>query len=257
MTSATDPQVADSAGTDLPFRKRSRNLAYSLVEDIKGQIDSEVLHPGDKLPTESEAIQRYGVSRTVVREAMSRLEAAGLVETRHGIGTFVLQAPSKEAFRIGPAEIATLVDVLAVLELRISLESEAAGLAASRRSDDQLADMRRALDSFQSNIATAGDTVNPDFRFHTYVARATCNRYFVDIMEYLGGTLIPRTRIGTSGFSQEELLTYLHRINHEHQEIYDAIARKDPEAARAAMRVHLTNSRERLRKAQESIKAPG
>ena len=250
MTSAHDPQAADLAGTQPHSRKRSRNLAYSLVEDIKRQIESGSLHPGDKLPTESEAIQRYGVSRTVVREAMSRLEAAGLVETRHGIGMFVLQAPPKEAFRIGPADVATLVDVLAVLELRISLESEAAGLAASRRSDDQLADMRRALDSFQENIAAAGDTVNPDFRFHTHIARATGNRYFVDIMEYLGGTLIPRTRIGTSGFPQEKL-------NREHQDIYDAIARSDPEAARAAMRVHLTNSRERLRKAQESIGTPG
>lgn len=251
-----DPQSADVAGVQDRYRKRSRNLAYSLVEDIKKQIESEALHPGDKLPTESEAIQLYGVSRTVVREAMSRLEAAGLVETRHGIGTFVLHAPPKEAFRIGPADVATLVDVLAVLELRVSLESEAAGLAASRRSDDQLADMRRALDDFQANIGTAGDTVNSDFRFHTHIARATGNRYFVDIMEYMGGTLIPRTRIGTSGYSQEQLLAYLHRINHEHQEIYDAIARKDSEAARAAMRVHLTNSRERLRKAQENIETP-
>jgi GntR family transcriptional regulator, transcriptional repressor for pyruvate dehydrogenase complex len=236
-------------------RKRSRGLAHELVEGIGAQIHSQQLRPGDKLPTESEIMQTYGVSRTVVREALSKLQAAGLVETHHGIGTFVLEARPTASFRIDPADIATAVDVLAVLELRISLETESAGLAAQRRTDDQLQDMRAALDAFEANVGEAGDTVSPDFRFHLQIARATGNRYFADIMSHLGATVIPRTRINSARFLTEELSQYLRRVNREHEEIYEAIARRDPESAKAAMRIHLTNSRERLRRAQEAAEA--
>ena len=236
-------------------RKRPRSLGHELVERIGAQIRTQALKPGDKLPTESEIMHSYGVSRTVVREALSRLQAAGLVETRHGIGTFVLQARGGASFRIDPADIADAVDVLAVLELRISLETESAGLAALRRSDQQLAAMRAALDAFEAGVGTLGDTVAPDFRFHLQIAEATGNRYFADIMSHLGAALIPRTRINSSRLAQQDLPHYLRRVNREHEEIYAAIARKDADAARAAMRIHLTNSRERLRRAQEEAQA--
>lgn len=233
-------------------RRRPRSLAHDLVEDLSGKIRAQTLRPGDKLPTESEIMQAFGVSRTVVREALSKLQAAGLVETRHGIGTFVLEPQAAAPFRIDPADIETAVDVLAVLELRISLESESAGLAAVRRTAEQLALMRQALDDFGSHVADAGDTVSPDFRFHLQIALSTGNRYFADIMSHLGTTIIPRTRVNQSKMEQGELTPYLQRVNREHEEIYAAIARQDPEAARAAMRIHLANSRERMRRAQEA-----
>ena len=119
-----------------------------------------MLKPGDKLPTESAIMQAYGVSRTVVREALSRLQAAGVVETSHGIGTFVLEARPGQGFGIDPADIATAVDVMAVLELRISLETESAGLAAQRRSDDSCGNAS-SLDGFEANEGGAGDAVPP------------------------------------------------------------------------------------------------
>jgi GntR family transcriptional regulator, transcriptional repressor for pyruvate dehydrogenase complex len=244
------------AGLDAPVRRRSRRLAHELVEGIAAQIQGQKLKPGDKLPTESEIMQSYGVSRTVVREALSRLQAAGLVETHHGIGTFVLEPRPGQGFGIDPSDIATAVDVMAVLELRISLETESAGLAAQRRSEAQLAQMRAALDAFEANVGGAGDAVTPDFRFHLAIANATGNRYFADIMTHLGATLIPRARINSSRVAQEDLPQYLRRVNREHEEIYSAIARGDAESARAAMRIHLTNSRERLRRAaQEASQA--
>ena len=244
-----------AAGPDAPLRRRSRSLAHELVEGIGAQIQGQVLKPGDKLPTESAIMQAYGVSRTVVREALSRLQAAGIVETRHGIGTFVLEARPGQGFGIDPGDIATAVDVMAVLELRISLETESAGLAAQRRSEAQLQEMRAALDAFEANVGGTGDAVSPDFRFHLAIANATGNRYFADIMSHLGSTLIPRTRINSSRVAGEDLPQYLRRVNREHEEIYQAIARRDPESARAAMRIHLTNSRERLRRAQEATEA--
>src|SRR5437870_8116801 len=114
-------------------RRRLRNLASELVEGIGARIRDRKLKPGDKLPTEAEIMREWGVSRTVVREALSKLQAGALVETRHGVGTFVLEPPAPSGFRIDPAEIETAVDILAVLELRIRLETESAGLAAARR----------------------------------------------------------------------------------------------------------------------------
>ena len=232
-------------------RRRGRSLAHELVEGLGGDIRAGKLKPGDKLPTESEIMQAWGVSRTVVREALSRLQAERLVETRHGIGTFVLDAPSG-GFSMEPGELEAAIDVMAVLELRISLETETAGLAAQRRTGDQLAAIRAALDELEANVSGQGDTVTPDMRFHMLIAAATGNPYFAEIMSHLGRTLIPRARINSPKVASEDLPAYLRRVNREHEEIYEAIARRDAEAARAAMRLHLTHSRERLRRAQEA-----
>lgn len=232
-------------------RRRGRGLAHGLVDDLSEKIRSQQLRTGDKLPTESAIMQVYGVSRTVVREALSRLQAAGLVETHHGVGTFVLPPRAAGIFRLEGSDIATAVDVLAVLELRISLETEAAGLAALRRNDAQLQGLREALDEFEAEVAAGGDTIRPDFRFHLQIAQATGNPYFADIMEHLGAQQIPRTRVSAIR-NHDQRGEYLVRVNREHEEIYAAIARRDPDSARAAMRVHLTNSRERLRLAQEA-----
>ncbi len=241
-----------SLDNPLPAARRSRSLAHELVKGFTDQIKAQQLKPGDKLPTESAIMREWGVSRSVVREAISRLQAAGLVDTHHGVGTFVLDARAETSFRINPSDIATAGDVLAVLELRMSLETESAGLAAQRRSSAQLADMRRALDEFEAHIDNSGDTVTPDIQFHLHIARATGNRYFVDVMSHLGATLLPRTRINAARLPQAEQAPYLHRVNQEHELIYEAIARQDIEGAKAAMRMHLGSGRERQRKALEA-----
>lgn len=247
-----DSRPTGNPSVDTPRRPRARGLAHGLVEDFNRKILAQSLRPGDRLPTEAEIVQAYGVSRTVVREAISRLQAGGLVETRHGIGTFVLPQRPSSMFRLDPSEFATSVDVVAVLELRISLETESAGLAATRRSPDHLQVMRDSLDAFDRHIAVEGDGVGADFRFHLEIAHATGNPYFADIMSHLGTTVIPRTRLNAS-HHVDGRTAYLSRVNREHEEIYAAIARQDPESARAAMRVHLTNSKERLRLAQIAV----
>ncbi len=222
--------------------------------EIVGALESEIragqLLVGNKLPTEAEIMARFDVSRTVVREALSRLQASELVQTRHGIGTFVSQRDPGGNFRISSQDFATVADVIAVLELRISLETEAAGLAAQRRTDAHLTAMQGALDAFQSSIQLDSDAVPPDFQFHMEVARATGNRHFADLMTYLGAMIIPRTRVNTPQSAPEGRLNYLQRVHSEHETIFAAIRNRDGDAARAAMRTHLSNSRERLRRAQ-------
>jgi GntR family transcriptional regulator, transcriptional repressor for pyruvate dehydrogenase complex len=248
--SASAPTVQTPPAT---ARRRSRSLAHDVVEAITFQIQSQALQAGDRLPTESALMQQFGVSRTVVREAISRLQAADLVDTQHGVGTFVQAVRPDAGFRLTASDVATAIDVLAVLELRISLETEAAGLAAQRRTAVHLTELQRAIEAFAAAIESPGDTVNPDIEFHLCIAQATGNRYFVDVMRHLGATLLPRARLNAARLSAPEQIAYLRRVNQEHQQIYDAIERADTEGARAAMRLHLGNGRERQRRALERV----
>ena len=234
-------------------RPRQPSLAQQLVAQLSARIGRGSFARSGRLPTEAQIIDEFGVSRTVVREAISRLSAAGLVETRHGIGTFILAPGESRNFRIDASELATLAEVLAVLELRISMEGEAAGLAAERRSAAQLRALGRALEAFAENIAT-GETVPHDYEFHRQVAAATGNRYFVQFMEYLGTMIIPRTRINSASLAGHEREAYLRLVHREHEGIFNAIRRSDEAAARRAMRAHLENSRDRLRRAHEAAR---
>ena len=230
-------------------RRRPRTLALELVQGLCDRIRDGRLAPGDKLPTEATLMAEFGVSRTVVREAISKLQAAGQVETRHGIGTFVVGLGDAGGFRIAPEQMATLRDVIAVLELRIGLETEAAALAAQRRSPADLAQMRTALDAVAAAVEAGTDAVSADFQFHLSIARATQNPHFAELTGTLGARIIPRARLDDEGAVSEARRLYLRRINAEHENILDAITSGDAEAARAAMRTHLANSRERRRRA--------
>lgn len=233
--------------------RRSRNLTQNVVAALSERIRRGEYHAGEKLPTESALMESFGVSRTVIREAMSRLQAAGLVETRHGIGTFLREPQDERQLRIRNESILTMLDVMAILELRISLETEAAGLAALRRTEEHMQRMRTILDEFAEHVRKkTGNAVVSDVAFHLMVATATGNRYFHDILEQLGSAIIPRTRIDSAALVKDDPHNYLQRIHLEHEDIYNAIARKDPDAARAAMRTHLGNSRERLRQSQSA-----
>ncbi|QGZ63158.1 FadR/GntR family transcriptional regulator [Paraburkholderia acidisoli] len=245
--------MAESLGTpaspaNSPITPRGRNLAGQVVNYISEQIASRALKAGDKLPTESSLMTQLGVSRTVVREAISRLQAMSVIETRHGIGSFVLE-PRREPLDLEMVPAATLNDVLCVLELRISLETEAAGLAAQRASERDLAALRTALDTLDVATRTGGDSSGADLEFHICVARATGNRYFVDILTQMGAALIPRHRVNSASIAHRDPKAYAELVNREHESIFDAIARHDPDGARAAMRMHLSSSRERLRRA--------
>ena len=231
------------------LRRKPRTLALELVESLGDRIRDGRIAPGDKLPTEAAVMGEFGVSRTVVREALSKLQASGLVETRHGIGTFAVGFGDAAPFRIAADQFATLRDVIAVLELRIGIETEAAALAAQRRTARNLIDMRAALDAFEAALQAGRDAVGPDFQFHLEIARATQNAHYVELMGTLGAAIIPRARLERPAAPQEGRSRYLRLVNTEHESIFDAIASQDPDGARAAMRTHLANSRERRRRA--------
>src|ERR1700744_5731516 len=255
----TSAQGAFSMATPLASAappRRARNLAEFVVNYVTEQIATNALKPGDKLPTESQLMNTLSVSRTVIREAISRLQAGKIIETRHGIGSFVLE-PRREKLAIDMVPATTLRDVLSVLELRISLETECAGLAAQRAQPEDIARMRTALDAIEATSRNGGDSVAAALQFHIALARATGNRYFVDILTQMGTALIPRKRIDSAGIAKADPKAYVALVNQEHESILEAITRRDAESARAAMRMHLSNSRERLRRANQSVEAAG
>ena len=225
-------------------RRRPRSLALGVVESLSDRIRDGRLAPGGKLATEAALMAEFGVSRTVIREALSNLQASSLVETRHGVGTFVTGHGDSAVFRIRSDQLATVRDVVAMLELRIGVETKAAGLAAQRRTAGNLDAMREALAAFTHAVEAGHDAVGPDFRFHLEITRSTQNAHFESLVQTLGTAIIPRARLDPSAASVDERQAYLRRVNAEHGSILDAIAGKDSEAARAAMRTHLANSRE-------------
>ncbi|NYZ12357.1 FadR family transcriptional regulator [Azospirillum sp. RWY-5-1] len=225
--------------------QRRETLTAQLTRTLQERIAAGDYPVGSKLPSEQDLIDEFGVSRTVVREAISSLRAGGVVATQQGVGAFVLN-PGNTPFTIQAAELEVVYEVIAVLELRIGVETECAALAAQRRRDDHIVSLRGALDRMITAIGGGEDTVEPDLDFHRGIAEATGNRHFLNLFEYLGTLLIPRARL-RAAYRPAEMDSYLNRINAQHEDIFQAIVRQDSDAARAAMRLHLTSSRERLR----------
>ena len=230
--------------------KAPGSLSEQIVARMTAMIANGSLPPGTKLPPESEIVRREGVSRTVVREAISKLQAAGVVETRHGVGSFVCECPGGEPLVLKRRGVNTAADVLAILEVRIGIEPEAAALAAARRTQHNLRAMAAAMEAFMNEIRVGRGAVDADFRFHLEIACAARNPYFLDIFTALGSKAIPRSRYQIDE-REPQRQEYLRRINNEHEDIYSAILRGDAEAARAAARNHLGNSRERMRRAAD------
>jgi len=219
-------------------------LAQRVVTGLKERILSGDLAPGSKLPSESELIAAYAVSRTVVREAVTRLRAEGLVETFQGRGSFVLAVPEPTTFRVEASALRTHHDVLAMVDFRIGVESEAAALAAARADAGAASAVGAAMDAFVA--AAPEEAVEADFTFHRAVAAATGNRFYLDLIESLGPMMIllPRTRLGDA-YSLTDV-AHVERVRREHENVAAAVRAGDPETARAAMRVHLGNTRRRL-----------
>ena len=219
-------------------------LAQRVVAGLKARILDGSLAPGAKLPSETELIDEYGVSRTVVREAVTRLRAEGLVETFQGRGSFVLAIPEPTSFRVEASAIRNHHDVLAMIDFRLGVESEAAFLAAASRSIEAAEQVRVALEAFSA--AGPDEAVEADFTFHRSIAAATGNRFYLDLVDSLGPMMImlPRTRLPAE-FSLTDA-AHVERVRREHDNVADAVLAGDPETARAAMRVHLGNTRARL-----------
>ena len=228
-------------------KKPRENLTQRVIGQLKSQIDSGTLKTGDKLPPEQQLIINLGVSRTVIREAVASLKAAGLVEPKHGVGVFVTEPKrSNEKLNILLQNSHTISDTIEALELRLAVEVEAAGLAAVRCSPAQEAEIFDCYYAFKDSKDCHENTGKADFKFHVAIAKATNNQHYVDFLTLLGSKIIPRARLQEEA-GIEPVTDIDLRLDDEHQAIAEAIADRDPERARTAMRNHLSGGAKRYR----------
>lgn len=243
MTRKGQPELIH--GIELAPLAPPANLTTELVRRLSSEIRAGRLNPGDRLPTEQALMRQAGVSRTVVREAVSALRAEGLIITRQGVGAFVADPAGRGQVRIAPDEMRSLGDVLQVMELRLAIETEAAGLAAERREGGALERIENAARRFAAAVDQGESAVEQDLEFHRAIFAATGNSFFPRFMEFLGPMLIPRHTLRTQVVEEERRASYLRMVREEHDRIAAAIIAGQALAARSAMRRHLAASRER------------
>ncbi len=231
---------------------KAASLADDLVQRFEQQIERGEMPPGSRFPTEKAITESFGVSRTVVREAYSRLAARGLLISRRGSGAYVAEGAQYRAFQVTPDEVSEIDDVLRLLEMRMGFEMEMAGLAAERRTDADLAEMRKALAAMDSSIDVDG-SVAADAAFHAAIARATGNDYFLRFTQFLGVRLVPSRKLYLQGSDPKKHQRHARTINRDHEAIYAAIESSDANAARRAARQHMQKSVKRY----EDLKAAG
>lgn len=220
-------------------------IAEQIALNLEQKISAGEWAVGSKLPSENQLKVEYGVSRTAVREAISRLRSQGLVEARQGAGAFVINdklTSHQPTFKSVSVDLAS--SILEVFEIRLAVESEAAKLAAERRSPTQMAQIFEALRALRD--LTEAQTVTPeaDFKFHLAIAEAANNRRFPEFLRLLGGATIQRAQVENEQISKWNR-EYFALIHAEHQRICDAIADRHPKEAFDAMTTHLKGSRER------------
>jgi len=222
-----------------------KNLTGALVARLTEEITSGRLKPNEKLPTEQEMISTFGVSRTVIREAIAALRSEGLVESRQGAGVFVASDMRRRPFRIDPDGLKTIQGVADVMELRMAVEIEAAGLAAERRQDSDISQIEDSLAAFEDAVARGEDAVEADYQFHLAISRATGNSYYSSFIEFLGRHIIPRRSVHIEAQDETGQKQYLNKVLAEHRTILKAISQGDSKGANRAMRKHLEEGRSR------------
>jgi GntR family transcriptional repressor for pyruvate dehydrogenase complex len=236
LTNVNDP-------LDLAAPLKQMKLSEQIYDRVFGLIVGGEFPENSKLPTEVEIAGRFGVSRTVVREALARLRDDGIVMSRQGAGTFVQRQPDKAILGFRP--MASISDILRCFEFRVGLEGEAAFVAATRQDAARTDAIARALEALETIVKQGSVGALADYDFHLAVANASCNPFFVSVME----SLRPNVDFGMNlarNLSLRKPISRVRQVQEEHSRVYDAIKQGDPEAARRTMRQHIENARTRI-----------
>lgn len=210
-------------------------------------IARDNLRAGDKLPPADQLCDRFSVSRTVVREAIASLKAEGRLRSLRGSGVYVSEPPKPSGGSMLMEAPQDIGEVLDFMEFRMSVEIEAAGLAAERRTETNLLRMEQAMSQFARHLEDNTLAADADRGFHRAIADATNNRRFRLFVDEMGERLIPRRALGASFADDTDKSEFLDNIQVEHRRIFEAISDRRADDARAAMRQHLEGGRRRYR----------
>src|SRR5271156_328552 len=236
MMTSNSLDSIDTKDTKPVYRAvKTSRLYEQIVQQVEDSILKGQLKPGDQLPAERDLAQRFGVSRTAVREAVKTLREKGLVEAYSGRGTFVTNGTSQAMrqsldlmIRINPQE-----GLSNLAELRLVLEPEIAALAVPRIEEQLLSTMREAVAAMDRNLNDPDAYVEADLDFHLALAEAAGNPLILSLLDSIVGLLREqRSRIFDVDGGPE-------RGQFHHKSILATIEKRDPDAARAAMRAHL------------------
>jgi len=230
-------------------------LADRVTELIAKDIRGRVYPVNSRLPTEQSMTEQYGVSRTVVREAIARLKSEGLVETRQGSGTVVRDPAGADAFRLGQGDPRAAGDpaqgVLRILELRRGIEAEMAALAAERRSAADMAQIQQALRAISGAVKAGGDGVREDLALHMAISHAAHNVHYTELLGLLTRALHDAIRLTRGNEARRADLAA--QVLAEHEAICEAIRARDPAAARTAAFLHMHNTARRIEQADQDF----
>ena len=222
--------------------------APGLTERVAGallaKIEEGAFPPGTRLPSENDLAEQFGVSRTVLREAISRLKHEGVVEGRQGSGVFVTEQARIKPLRIEVASVESLESILHIIELRRAIEGEAASQAALKRTAAQMAEIEAALKRIDKDDAAGKDGVAADLAFHSTIAEASGNPFIVKTLEFLSQYLETASRVTRANDARRA--DFLRQLREEHAAIVAAIHNRDPFAARNAAEAHMFNGARRL-----------
>jgi DNA-binding FadR family transcriptional regulator len=240
---------------DIEIGRRKPKLAEIVVAQLRKQLAAGDFAQGAKLPTEQQLTEQFSVSRTVVREAIATLAADGIVEARQGAGVFVLSNPNAAFRQIGIDTGNRISDAINVLEVRMGIEIESAGLAALRRTNSQDALIHEAYHEFDRLLDAGIPTGKTDFDIHRAIAAATNNPFYVEMLDALGSRTIPCDVASPWGTESVVTREYQAGLQVEHYAIITAISEQDANAARTAMRHHLASSQQRYRQRLRDIRS--
>ncbi|MDQ1230761.1 FadR/GntR family transcriptional regulator [Sphingomonas sp. SORGH_AS_0879] len=219
---------------------RLADRAYTAIVRI---INDEGLGIGDRLPSEARLAETFGMSRTIVREALARLASDGITEARRGAGSYVKRRPSERLGTHMPMD--ELAKTLGTYEVRFVLEAEAARLAAIRRSSDQLDEIEKALAALRAALLSDAPAHDEDWWLHRAIVEATGNSAFLPVFDHLHDEVMHILRAGVD-ISRSRPPEVIGAMMEEHDAIVDAIRARDADGAALAMRWHLSQGRKRL-----------
>src|SRR5438105_5408265 len=213
--------------------KKTR-IPEEIADRVRRLIVDRTFRPGQALPSERVLARRFGVSRGSIRDALRTLETVGLLEARHGQGTFPREL-SVDRLVTPIASVITFQRDLQeeLMDVRRMLEPAVARAAASRVTDDDLAEMERVLDAQRRKLKTGQSAIGDDTAFHAVLARATGNRVLMRIMETLNDLLIESRRLTLKQKGRPQ------RSIQGHEAVVAALRQRDPDAASLAMRIHI------------------
>jgi len=219
-----------------------RNLADTVFDRIQRSIKSGAYAVDERLPTEHALAAEFQVSRPVVRDALQRLRDQGMIYSRRGAGSFVREQGIREPLGFGQME--NLSDLQHCYDFRLTIEPEAAAMAAQRRSPEALQKIKTALNLLRDATNRQAHRADADFIFHLSIAQASANPYFVTAMQALEEHIAVGMRL--HGLSLRRTNDGLGHVLTEHTAVFEAISSGDAATARKLMLDHLAGSRDRL-----------